>query len=460
MILEVMRSQDRRRWRGAVLAAAVCTLASVSAMAAPTLRFQIEQKGDILLIGNTLGQECRARDSTGAFIPAPVVGTVGSCGDPTTIADSAPDALWQSDSPGSGQVQAAAAITPANARSTAVLNLPASAKVAYARLYWGGNLGTDMTEARSPVQIERPGASGFSVTLQPDPLRNEVATLVGGGGGFVYQASAEVTALVQQHGSGPYRIGNVVRRGVASRDEDVQFAAWSMVVIYQSSAEPVRSIALYDGLDSVPLGGQSLSFRIDFNAPIGTALEGKLGIIAYDGDSDKTESFKLNGQPLQDALNPADNLLNGTRSLLGAPVSIAGDLPQLTGGVASMSGLDLDVLDISSLIRAGDSSLSIAASTTQEASYIGALVISIRSQKECGTSADCPDGQTCDPTKNACEQVGSLATSDCHLGTAVVPSSGSLTGGLTLLILAIGLRRRRGRAQRTSNTAFFTPSVR
>ncbi len=381
MTIGALVNQGRVRWLGAILSAAVCAIGLSTAWAVPKARFQIDQKGDIILIGNTLGQECKAMDSKGMAIPKPVVGDVDSCGDQAMISDSAPDALWQSDATGNGGAQANDMVFVANARSTAMLSLPTGAKVTYARLYWGGNLTDDGMLAASPVTIERPGAGGFSIMVRPDPLKGEVATAVGGGSGNVYQSTAEITATVAQYGSGAYRVGNVVRRTVANRDEDVQFAAWSMVIIYQSNIEPVRNIAIFDGMDTVSMG-QSVDLSIrGYNIPAGGMPQGKLGIIAYDGDSDKTESFTFNGQLLQDAQNPSNNLFNSTRSTLGMPVSVVGDLPQLTGGPASMSGLDLDILDISTLVMPGASAANIHASAVDDVYFLGALVTSIRSHK-------------------------------------------------------------------------------
>ncbi len=90
------------------------------------LRYQTSQVGDVAMIGNTLGQDCRSQ------VPAPVLGTVGACGSNTS--DRGADIYWQSDGP--GVAAANNAITVANARSTAILNLPAGATVTYARLYW------------------------------------------------------------------------------------------------------------------------------------------------------------------------------------------------------------------------------------------------------------------------------------------------------------------------------------
>ena len=64
----------KSRWLAGTTIGAVAVMAATTAHAAPALRVQVEQKGDFLLIGNTLGLECDAGT------PAPVVGTVGMCG--------------------------------------------------------------------------------------------------------------------------------------------------------------------------------------------------------------------------------------------------------------------------------------------------------------------------------------------------------------------------------------------
>jgi len=131
-------------------------LASVAALgfcardaaALQNLRVQVDQKGDFILIGNTLGYDCAGNP------PAPVVGNVGACGNNATT-DSGIDILWRSQSPGANQAEANNTITVANARSTAVLTIPAGATVTHAYLYWGATRtgsGSDIT-----ATLDRPG---------------------------------------------------------------------------------------------------------------------------------------------------------------------------------------------------------------------------------------------------------------------------------------------------------------
>src|SRR5690349_10181744 len=84
-------------------AVAAATLGQQRASAAPVLRVQVDQKGDFVLLGNTLGHECDVGT------PAPLVGTVGNCG--ANVNDSGPDVFWRADQPAAGQAAANNTIT-------------------------------------------------------------------------------------------------------------------------------------------------------------------------------------------------------------------------------------------------------------------------------------------------------------------------------------------------------------
>ena len=126
-----------------------------SAQAQPQLRLQVDQTGDFVLFGNTLGYECHAGGTPP--VAAPVVGTVDCTSGVSNEDDSAPDILWRSDSPGAGEAEASSGITSAEARSTAVLELPAGATVTYARLYWAGYV-TGTTRTPRYASIARAAA--------------------------------------------------------------------------------------------------------------------------------------------------------------------------------------------------------------------------------------------------------------------------------------------------------------
>src|SRR5437868_152746 len=76
------------------------------ASASPSLRAQVVQHGDFVLLGNTLGQDCSTKTV------APVVGVVGPCPAGTTgNAGNAPDVYWEADFPAPGMATASTAIT-------------------------------------------------------------------------------------------------------------------------------------------------------------------------------------------------------------------------------------------------------------------------------------------------------------------------------------------------------------
>ena len=359
-------------WSSPCLMAAVCILGmliSGSVHAAIKLRAQATQRGDMLMFGNTLGHDCRAG------VLKPTVGAVGDCGSMDTIDDSSPDVWWRAEDDGTASASSTVAYDAA--RSSAVLKLPPGAEVTYARLYWGsflpeGGLGSES----NAITVDRPGVGGFTETIAPARTDALLGVL---GGGYAYSTSADVTLLLQQHGGGVYRVSKIAKAPAVNRTQDIFYGGWAIVVFYKRSAEPVRNLVLYDGLElaggmtalNIPLGGLLVPQR---GAPLG-----KLGILAYDGDFDKTSSLLLNGKLLADPLNPSDRFFNSSRSNLGMPVSNVGDLPQLLGLPGSMSGVDLDVVDITSSILSGDTSATLSIPAGSDIVVLTTLVTSLTS---------------------------------------------------------------------------------
>ena len=240
---------NRRARRGAAwIAAAALTIGiGTTAGAAPTLRLSIDQPGDFTLAGNTLGWDCA---STG---PAPVVGTVGACGQFTT--DTAPDVFWRSDD-ANGTAAANTSILPGQARSTAVLSLPSTATVTHAWLFWAGESTGTGNQVDDTVTLERPDGQGGtvftqSVTAQP---ADQYGILINGTDTY-FQAIADVTSVIQSHGAGAYRVGGFDLRTMVNYDQQITFASWALVVFYSDPNEPPRNLSLFDGLDVV--GNQS-----------------------------------------------------------------------------------------------------------------------------------------------------------------------------------------------------------
>ncbi|MGE6761436.1 Ig-like domain-containing protein [Corallococcus interemptor] len=339
------------------------------AAAAPALRYQVDQRGDFVLFGNTLSQECRSGT------PAPLLGTVGACG--TNTSDQASDVHWSTNGV---TAFADTTVTPADSKSQATLVLPAGAVVTYARLYWGAvrsvASSTGPTTPGTSVTLSRVGTGAFATPITADSSKGYSAS-----GNYAYQSTADVTALVQQRGTGTYLLAGADALDFRNVNDTLPYSGWSMVVFYRLASEPLRNLTLFDGLDAVGSGMSATATLSGFLVPA-SGYTAKLGVIAYEGENSILgDALNFNGSPLSDAQNPANNFFNGTRSRLGVAQSNAGDLPRFAGTPGTTEGLDMDVVDITSRVSGGQTSATVSATSTQDVYLLGAFITSISTQK-------------------------------------------------------------------------------
>lgn len=357
------------------LLAALPALWARPVAAAPTLRYSTDLRGDLVLLGNSGGFDCRTMPAA----PDPILGSVDrtACGRSTE--DSSPDVFWRSDLPSDGRATADAATLPADARTTAMLQVPSGAKITYARIYWSSSLNEGYTPSPSIV-IDRPGTAGFkeiTVTADPKDIVRDA-----GGSSLVFQASADISRIVQTYGPGAYRVRGYATSPLVDLGQDVAWVSWSMLAAYRDDSAPVRNITIFDGLTRVGPDAVVPQPIAGFAVPPTGTPEGRLTLIAYEGDSEKTgDSLSWNGTEIADALNPLDNFFNSTRSRLGQAVSVVGDLPQLSGVPNSMASVDMDTVDISGLLTPGATSATVALRVTSDVVYLGVLATSIVSKK-------------------------------------------------------------------------------
>ncbi|HEX8821267.1 MAG TPA: Ig-like domain-containing protein, partial [Archangium sp.] len=385
--------------------------------AAPKLRYANDQYGNFALIGNTLGQNCQTKT------PPPLIGRMPPIGVfvPGERAcyqkDTSPDFFWTLDD---WTLENTGAITkpylppdnstppPANpllARTQAMLSLPPGAKVTYARLYWAAtrfnnSAGDKIAEPDRTATLSRPGVAGFEKPLAADDYAFEYAV----GKEYQYQSTADITDIVKAYGAGAYQVSDVLAIPFEATSGEYLFDGWWMVVFYeQPGSTTKRHLKLYDGMRVVGDATPSTLFPLSgFYVP-SYAVDAKLGVVAFDGDDpDVKDSFTFNGTVISNDLNPADNFFNGTRSwttvktgvrtdtpLTGIdpgtdgvfdtyPVSHKLDRPQLTGTAGSISGMDLDVVDVT--VAGGQRSASVNISTAGDKFWLGGFVSSITTQ--------------------------------------------------------------------------------
>lgn len=354
---------------------------------APTLRKQVDLHGDFAMFGNTLGWNCGTTLPQGAYGFVDCTGvTFGGATDESGI-----DMYWSSDTPEVGQATASSSISNTNARSTAMLVLPVGAHITYARAYWAGYL-TGATRTADPsILIERPSGA-VSQAVQAGAGETWTVGVPGFTNQYWYQSSADVTTLLQQGGAGAYRVSGVnTYANLQNYRSNVTMAGWSVVVFYEIDGDTTtRNLALFDGLDAVGPGVTLSSTLTGFLVPQ-SGFKAKLGVLAYEGDNLYTgDQLLFNGTALGDAINPVSNFFNSTYSNLGLAVSNVGDLPRLGGTAGTMGGIDIDVVDVTALVKKGDTSATVGAvannvttgtTTTADRYVVGAFVTSISTYK-------------------------------------------------------------------------------
>jgi hypothetical protein len=339
------------------LAALVLLCAAGPAIAAPALRTRMMVQGDVLVVGSTLAQDCGSA-------PTPPGASALCTG--VLDGDSGSDAYWRDGA-------ADNTVSATSARTSADLPLPAGATVRYARLYWSATL--DGASPDPTALLDRPGgfsaqvtadATSTAFTAGPLPILTYIA----------YQASAEVTAWVATYGAGAYRVSDVAGIGLDGALSEISYAGWTLVVIYERPGSPTRTVALHDGLDAVTRNTPVSLNAGGFSVPAGAAAQAKLGVWALSTRSAVSgDALRVNGTAVFTADNPADNFFNRSRTVLGAAVPSL--VPAFSGGAGSQSGYDLDVVEVSGLVKSGDSALSVEVSTGDDAFWLGGVVLSL-----------------------------------------------------------------------------------
>ncbi|MEV0978211.1 DUF3344 domain-containing protein [Streptomyces sp. NPDC049915] len=257
--------------------------------------------------------------------------------------------------------------------SRAEVRIPAGGRVTYARLYWGGNL--RVGEQKPPkdngrVLIAEPGGK-YKELLADTVVGHRVAQ-----GADAYQASADVTKLVRNSGSGLYTVAQV--NTAMGRSAAGAWGGWTLVVAYENRAEPLRDLSLWDGFDSLryPMVIRLRGTRV----PAGAG--GRVGLVAYDGDrgiagDSLTVSTGGKRKPvaLGDAADPAHDVLNST-------ISEPGKAPaRRVPAFANTLGYDSDVFDFRSALRRDGDQLGFRLVSHRDAAWAGALFVAVDARR-------------------------------------------------------------------------------
>ena len=199
--------------------------------------------------------------------------------------------------------------------SSARLTLPDGARVLFAGLYYGARTTAGTRGKAAPevppsafrtVDLRLPGGSGYERLVG---ALDESSEVKGAYGVFV-----DVTKRVRRARSGVYTVANVQ----SATGED-RYAGWALVVAYKAAGDPPRNLTVFDGLQSVTQGKPALTIPVNgFQTPLSGPVRTKLGFAAYGGDLGLSgDAAALDGKPLTDAVNPANDFFNSAISLDG-----------------------------------------------------------------------------------------------------------------------------------------------
>ncbi|MER7836509.1 DUF3344 domain-containing protein [Streptomyces sp. NPDC096040] len=252
--------------------------------------------------------------------------------------------------------------------SRAELRLPEGSRVTYARLYWGGNL---LAGEQKPA-----GDNARVLIAEPGGQYKELLadTVVGhraAGGADAFQASAEITDLVRSSGPGLWTVGQL--NAAMGRSGSGAWGGWTLVVAYENPAEPLRTLALWDGFDS--LDGAAEVRLNGLRIPRGA--HGRVGLVAYNGDRGGTgdsltyTTAGCGSVPLADSADPADDVLNSTINDPG-PVRARRE-----PAYDNTLGYDSDVFDLGTALAQGGDQLTFRLVSQRDAAWAGALFAAV-----------------------------------------------------------------------------------
>lgn len=247
-----------------------------------------------------------------------------------------------------------------NPSSNALTGIPAGSTIVAAYLYWGGS-----------------GATvDASVTLNATAVAASRTFTVVSGGATSFGAFANVTAQVA--GNGTYTFGNLTVDSSATYcGNQTVFASWSLVVIYQNAAEPLRAINVFDGLEAFQ--GSQINLTPDGYRIRPSGNDGKIIVVTWEGDPGNStplngfsEALRFNGTTLDDGINPP-----GSDPVIQQFDSTINGL-----GLQNSYGADIDTYDISSLLVPGATSATTTYSAGQDRVFLTAQIVSVTSDPE------------------------------------------------------------------------------
>ncbi|MCX6358785.1 MAG: DUF11 domain-containing protein [Armatimonadetes bacterium] len=353
-------------WVWACVAIVLVIGAETPAHASYVKRYVTVANGGMTITGNALGLNRSSGSAIGVF---------------TTVDTTQKVQNWP----------AGTTMTWANNSSAAPLDIPAGSTVLYAELIWAGSykamsgssVAEDVTSSLgSTVTITGPMGSS---AISPDPLTAQIANTASGS--YFYTRSANVTSFVQSSGAGLYTVGHVPA-AINNKDTSGLYAGWSIIVVYGNQSLPARNMTVFVGAEVTNSSLTTTSSISGFYTPSAGAPQGRLMVVAGEGDPDITGD-KMTFGPTTATLgtvsgpnNPVSNFFasqinqdDGTRDTAGT----FGTSNSTPGSFTyqARQGWDITNVDVSARLINSQSTAYVRGTTTGDAYMISALGLQI-----------------------------------------------------------------------------------
>lgn len=236
--------------------------------------------------------------------------------------------------------------------SSANLALGPGDNVVFARIYWAGTgdgTGDDVVQLNGQEVV-----ADTILTFSYSGLKS-------------FNATADVTALVQETGAGNYTFSGLDLNDVINSSiycqSGLNFGGWAITVVYENPALPINQINVYDGLRGVP---SALTIQLN-SLDVIDSEDAKIGFIAWEGDSAlaNNETLTFNNVVLSNPLNPPTNAFNGTNSVTGS---------------SELYNMDIDIYDIEGIIQPGQTQATIKLTSNADLVMISTVVTKLNSE--------------------------------------------------------------------------------
>ncbi len=217
--------------------------------------------------------------------------------------------------------------------SEAILNVPNTATIEAAFLYWAGSGSGDQNVTLNSTAITAENTYTTTYNYNGEELT-------------YFSCYANITSLINTLGNTNYifsdlDISEVLQNQPGYCNTRTNFAGWCIYVIYEDASLPINQISLFQGLEIINRVVQEKTILID-NLNVVDTQGAKIGFLAWEGDRilDYGETLSINGNTLSnEPLNPPNNAFNGTNSFTNS---------------TTLYNVDIDVYAIENNIQIGD----------------------------------------------------------------------------------------------------------